>query len=129
MPRRISYCNVAGWRRMPRLVVPLSDARIRRTKAGATPVRLSDGDGLYLLVQPSGSALWRFDYILQGRRKTLSFGTYPEVSLVAARARRAEAREKVAAGIDPSRERREAREAVAQAKTFGEVADEWLERQ
>lgn len=114
---------------MPRLVVPLSDARIRRTKAGATPVRLSDGDGLYLLVQPSGSALWRFDYILQGRRSTLSFGAYPEVSLALARQRRAEARAKVAAGIDPSRERREAREVAAKAMTFAEVADEWLERQ
>ena len=114
---------------MPRLVVPLSDAKIRRTKAGATPVRLSDGDGLYLLVQPSGSALWRFDYILQGRRNTLSLGAYPEVSLTLARQRRAEARAQVAAGIDPSRERQAAREAVAQAMTFGEVADEWLERQ
>lgn len=114
---------------MSRLVVPLSDARIRRTKAGATPVRLSDGDGLFLLAQPSGSALWRFDYILQGRRSTLSFGAYPEVSLALARQRRAEVRAKVAAGIDPSRERREAREAAVQAMTFAEVADEWLERQ
>ncbi|WP_234800694.1 tyrosine-type recombinase/integrase [Luteitalea pratensis] len=109
--------------------MPLSDAKIRRTKAGATPVRLSDGDGLYLLVQPSGSALWRFDYILQGRRNTLSLGAYPEVSLTLARQRRAEARAKVAAGIDPSRERQAAREAATQAMTFGEVADEWLERQ
>ena len=114
---------------MPRLVVPLSDARIRRTKAGATPVRLSDGDGLYLLVQPCGSALWRFDYILAGRRNTLSLGAYPEVSLTLARQRRAEARAKVAAGVDPSRERQAAREAAAQAMTFGEVADEWLARQ
>ncbi len=109
--------------------MPLCDARIRRTKAGTTPVRRSDGDGLYLLVQPSGSALWRFDYILQGRRSTLSFGSYPEVSLTLARQRRAEARAKVAAGIDPSRERREAHEAAAQTMTFAEVADEWLERQ
>ena len=114
---------------MPRLVVPLSDARIRRTKAGATPVRLSDGEGLFLLVQPAGSALWRFDYILNGRRSMMSLGAYPEVSLAQARQRRAEARAKVAAGIDPSRERREAREVAAQAMTFAEVADEWLERQ
>ncbi len=81
-------------------------------------LRLSDGDGLYLLVQPNGAKWWRFDYMHQGRRKTLSFGTYPEVSLVAARERRAEAREKVAAGIDPSRERQEAREAAVQAMTL-----------
>ncbi len=79
--------------------------------------------------KPSGSALWRFDYILQGRRSTLSFGSYPGVSLTLARPRRAEARVKVAAGINTSRERREAREAAAQAMTFAEVADEWLARQ
>jgi hypothetical protein len=94
-----------------------------------SPVRLSYGDGLYLLVQPSGSALWRFDYILQGRRSTLSFGSYPEVSLTLARQRRAEARAKVDAGSEPSRERQEAREAAAQVMTFAEVADGWLERQ
>jgi integrase len=114
---------------MPRPVVPLTDTRIRRTKAGATPTRISDGDGLYLLVQPNGSTLWRFDYILQGRRNTISFGSYPEVPLALARQRRAEARAKVAAGIDPSRERQEARQAAEQVRTFGEVADEWLERQ
>jgi len=114
---------------MPRRVLPLTDTQIRKIKPGANVLRLSDGGGLYLLVQPSGGKWWRFDYIHQGRRKTLSFGTYPEVSLVAARARRAAAREQVAAGIDPSRERQEAREAAIQAMTFGEVADEWLERQ
>lgn len=60
---------------------------------------------------------------------TRCLGAYPEVSLTLARQRRAEAREKVAAGIDPSRERQEAREAAVQAMTFDEVADEWLERQ
>lgn len=114
---------------MPRRVLPLTDTQIRKIKPGANVLRLSDGDGMYLLVQPSGGKWWRFDYIHQGRRKTLSFGTYPEVSLVAARARRAAAREQVAAGIDPSRERQEAREAAVQAMTFAEVADEWLERQ
>lgn len=114
---------------MPRRVLPLTDTQIRKIKPDASVLRLSDGDGLYLLVQPSGGKWWRFDYIHQGRRKTLSFGTYPEVSLVAARARRAAAREQVAAGTDPSRQRQEAREAAVQAMTFAEVADEWLERQ
>lgn len=114
---------------MPRTVLPLNDTKIRKTTPASSVLRLSDGDGLYLLVQPNGGRWWRFDYMHQGRRKTLSFGTYPEVSLVTARARRAEAREKVAAGIDPSRERQEAREAAVQAMTFAEVAEEWLERQ
>jgi integrase len=114
---------------MPRLVVPLSDARIRRTKAGATPVRLSDGDGLYVLVQPSGSALWRFGYILQGRRNTLSLGAYPEVSLTLARQRRTEVSSEGGRRHRPQSRAAGRREAAALAMTFGEVADEWLERQ
>ena len=44
----------------------LNDARLRQAKPGFRPLRLSDGDGLYLLVQPSGSKGWRFDYTLHG---------------------------------------------------------------
>ena len=66
---------------MPRTVLPLNDTKIRKTTPGSSVLRLSDGDGLYLLVQPNGGKWWRFDYMHQGRRKTLSFGTYPEVSL------------------------------------------------
>ena len=96
---------------MPRTVVPLNDTKIRQVKAGASRKRLSDGDGLYLLALPNGAKLWRFDYIHEGRRNTLSFGAFPEVPLALARQRRADARAKVAAGIDPSRERQEARQA------------------
>ena len=74
----------------------LTDAKIRRATPGAAPVRLTDGDGLYLLVQPSGGRWWRFDYRHQGRRKTLSLGTYPEVTLAAARVKRGELRAQVA---------------------------------
>ncbi len=110
-------------------VVMLSDARVRQTKAEGKAVRLSDGDGLYLLVQPSGSKWWRFDYRLNGRRNTISFGTYPEVPLALARKRRAEAREQVAAGVDPCQHRRQLRQRAASARTFGQVAREWLDKQ
>ena len=43
------------------------------------------GDGLYLLVQPSGAKWWRFDYRFASKRKTLSMGVYPDVSLKQAR--------------------------------------------
>jgi integrase len=114
---------------MPRIVVPLTDTKIRQAKPAPAPKRLSDGDGMYLLVQPNGAKWWRFDYILAGRRNTLSLGLYPEVSLAQARERRTEVRAQVAAGVDPSRERQQTRRAAAQARTFGEVADEWLGRQ
>jgi integrase len=113
---------------MPKKVAPLSDAKIRQTTPGASPIRLSDGDGLYLLVQPDGARWWRFAYALHGRRNTLSFGVYPATSLKLAREKRLAARALLAAGSDPSVERK-ADKARAKAETFGEVAREWLDQQ
>jgi integrase len=62
---------------------------------------LSDGDGLYVVVKPTGSKLWRFDYTLDGKRNTVSLGKYPEVSLAKAREIRTQYRERVAAGLPP----------------------------
>jgi hypothetical protein len=67
---------------MPRLATPLSDARVKRAKADAKLVKLFDGHGLYLEVQPSGAKFWRFRYRqADGKETTITFGPYPEVSL------------------------------------------------
>ncbi|MFO1348983.1 MAG: integrase arm-type DNA-binding domain-containing protein [Pseudomonadales bacterium] len=116
-----------------------SDMAIRTAKPEATP-RLKDGDGLYLLLKPSGSHWWRLDYSIGGKRKTLSLGTYPDTGLKAARDKAAEARQQVAAGIDPSDLRKASK--VEQAKileadkriaeglplvdSFEDVAREWF---
>jgi integrase len=113
---------------MPRSAF-LTDPRVRQAKPADKPVRLSDGDGLYLLVQPTGAKWWRFDYRLNGRRNLLSLGVYPDVPLALARQRRAEARALVAAGIDPGQHRQQARRQAALVRTFGEVAREWLDKQ
>jgi hypothetical protein len=39
--------------------MPLNDTAIRKAKSGKKPVKLSDGGGLYLLIQPHGTKLWR----------------------------------------------------------------------
>ena len=71
---------------MPRNL--LADSTLRSIKAGSGRRRLSDGDGFYLLTfVKGGSHGWRFDYGVDGRRKTPSLGTYPAVSLLAARAK------------------------------------------
>ncbi|MEO6697157.1 MAG: Arm DNA-binding domain-containing protein, partial [Gammaproteobacteria bacterium] len=54
-----------------------TDATIRTTKSAEATLRLSDGDGLYLLVKPNGARWWRLDYSIGGKRKTLSIGVYP----------------------------------------------------
>ncbi len=104
----------------------LTDAAIRREAAPPRPRKLFDGDGLYLLLHPSGGKWWRFAYRLQGRQKVVSFGTYPDVTLATARVRRTEARQQVADGLDPSLLRRAAKRRVASTDTFAGVAAEWL---
>ena len=70
----------------------LTDPAIKKAKPDAKPYKLSDGGGLFLLVQPSGAKGWRLKYRHGGKEKRLSFGVYPEVTLKAARERQAEAR-------------------------------------
>ncbi len=86
--------------------------------------KLSDGQGLYLLIEPSGSKLWRFRYQWQRKEQMLSLGSYPEVSLAQARQKRDDARKLVADGKNPSDVRREEKlkRAVAAANTFGAIA-------
>ena len=59
--------------------MPLSDTAIRSSKPSSKPQKLGDGAGLYLLLKPTGARWWRFDYRFGGKRKTLSFGVYPDV--------------------------------------------------
>jgi integrase len=68
--------------------------------------KLSDGNGLVLDVRPTGSGWWRWRYWIDGREGMLSMGTYPEVSIANARVRRDKAREQIAAGKDPSEQRK-----------------------
>lgn len=91
-----------------------SDRTIAAIKRGDERRRLSDGDGLYLLLwADGGSHGWRFDYGFSGKRKTISFGPYPATSLALARSKAAEARAQVAAGINPSDLRKAAKRAAA----------------
>lgn len=111
--------------------MPLNDAKAKNAKAGEKPVKLSDGGGLYLLVQPNGSKLWRLNYRFAGQQKTLALGIYPAVSLKEAREARDDAKAKLRQGVDPSGAKVLARAALKQAAadSFEAVAREWLGRQ
>ena len=111
--------------------VPLSDLQIRKAKPKDRPYKLADGAGLYLLVNATGSRLWRWKYRIAGREKLLALGSYPDVTLADAREACAAARRQRAAGIDPGEERQRAKRAHQQAAavvadTFGAVAAAWL---
>ncbi|WP_145206278.1 tyrosine-type recombinase/integrase [Sphingobium sp. B2] len=81
--------------------MPLKELEVRYATKRSKDYKLADGQGLYLLVRPTGSRLWRMKYRFDGKEKLLSFGRYPEVSLAQARLRRAEAKLAIARGEDP----------------------------
>ncbi|HCF1725678.1 TPA: DUF4102 domain-containing protein, partial [Pseudomonas aeruginosa] len=83
----------------------LSDTAIRQAKASGKAYTLGDTDGLSLAVSPEGGKSWHFRYSWKGKQKRLSLGTYPEVTLRQARTRRDQARELVARGINPRKQR------------------------
>jgi integrase len=108
--------------------VPLSETKARNAKPKSKPYKLTDGDGLFLLVTPAGGKYWRLKYYLAGKEKLLALGVYPEVGLADARERRAQARKHLAAGIDPSEEKKEVKRQanLRSLSSFDVVAYEWL---
>jgi len=80
----------------------LTEAEVREIRPVRYARKVTDGRGLYLLVRPTGTRSWQFAYRIAGKYKTLSLGTYPEVTLDWARSRHEFARNLLAHGIDPS---------------------------
>lgn len=107
--------------------MPLTDTAIRNAKPMTKTQRLHDGGGMYLELSPAGGKWWRWKYRFLGKEKRLSLGTYPDVTLAAARALRDEARRLLASGIDPSlhRQARRAAETDKYANSFEVVGREW----
>jgi integrase len=107
----------------------LSDVKVRTAKASDKAYKLADGNGMYLLVTPSGGRLWRFDYRYLGKRKTLSIGPYPEVSLISAREKCLDARRQLIDGIDPSAQKKVLKNSRIEnsANTFEVVSREFAE--
>ncbi|QUM73568.1 tyrosine-type recombinase/integrase [Sphingopyxis granuli] len=110
--------------------MPLTDTAVRNAKPKEKPYKLGDAGGLFLLVQPTGGKLWRLKYRLDGREKKLGIGTYPAISLSDARKRRDQARELIANGRDPSREKQLAKQRakVSADNTFGAIASEFIDK-
>ena len=108
--------------------MPLTDSAVRNAKPASRPAKLFDGSGLYLLVAPNGKKGWRFKYRFDGKEKLLSFGVYPNVGLKQAREKRADARQLLATGVDPSAVRKATATMRSDraANSFEAVAREWF---
>lgn len=103
----------------------LTELKVRNTKPSDKPVKMTDGNGMHLLISTSGSKYWRFQYRFAGKQKILALGVYPEVSLSEARRRRDEARQLVANHVDPSEKRKAQKIESKGLLTFEQVAREW----
>jgi hypothetical protein len=113
---------------MPKLVLPLTEAKLKNAKPLEKTYKLSDGGGLYLEVTPVGSKLWRLGYTQQnGKKNRLALGAYPVVTLAAAREKRLKVKQQIDAGIDPAQARRAAKQhrSITAANTFEVIAREW----
>jgi integrase len=106
----------------------LTDHAVRALAPAAKPFKKADAAGLYLLIQPTGSRLWRMNYTIAGRQKTAALGCYPAVSLAAARRARDLVKGQLAAGNDPAEVvKTEAVARAAAGMTFQVVAAEWYQ--
>lgn len=108
----------------------LTDVQIRNSKAQGKARKLPDSGGLYLYLSVTGTKSWRFDYRFAEKRKTLTFGKYPMLTLAEARTLRDEAKRLLSQHIDPSLAKRRAQlEAKAAAvNTFGLLVEEFLDK-
>src|SRR5690242_21907142 len=79
----------------------LSDTKIRNATPSDKEYALADGQGLSVVVRPNGTKLWLYRYRFGGKRKNMSFGTFPGVGLKAARDKRDDAEKLLDQGQDP----------------------------
>lgn len=105
--------------------MPLTEIAAKNAKPRAQAYKLSDAEGLFLLVQPNGTKLWRLKYRFGGKEKLLSFGAYPGVGMAAARDKRTAAKALLAEGVDPMKNK--AALSPDAGETFRVVAERWHE--
>ena len=125
----VSTHRHSGTPKMPTKKVGLTDVTCRNTKpTDDRDIKLHDGGGLFLLIRPTGSKLWRLKYRFLGREKSLSLGAYPDRSLANARDAAGQAKRLIQKGVDPSAKRQseKATRQLSAATTFEPLGREWI---
>jgi integrase len=114
---------------MSRKTTPLTNTQVKQAKTKDKEYNLTDGDGLMLRIKPNGTKLWLFNFYrpFTKKRVSISFGSYPDVSLAQARTKRISARELLAQDIDPqvNRDTQEIEQKKRLANTLSSVAKDW----
>lgn len=114
---------------MPKLTHNLEDLQIRRLIAKGEPIAKSDGDGLTFTLSKAGTATWVLRYRLGGgRRRELTLGNYPDVSLASARKLARTHRAAIDTGGDPASEKKTEKARSVSAWTVSELADDFEDK-
>jgi hypothetical protein len=109
--------------------MPLKDVTIRNAKPREKEYTLGDGAGLALVIRPDRAPIWVYRYAFAGKRRKMSLGEYPEVSLATARNKRIAAEAALAAGKDPPVARKATPADNSTSVPFRTIGDEWLAKQ
>jgi integrase len=106
----------------------LTDAALKALKPRDKSYKVADRDGLYVIVTPSGAVSFRYDYRINSRRETVTFGVYARAGISLARAREKclDAKRMLAEGLSPAIEKQREKRRIAEAKSFGQFGEKWL---
>ncbi|MEG7455305.1 integrase arm-type DNA-binding domain-containing protein, partial [Providencia stuartii] len=106
----------------------LTDTKLRNLKPKEKLYKVNDRDGLYVAVTPADSVSFRYNYAINGRQETVTFGRYGIgwITLAEARERLGEAKRMVADGKSPAKEKARDKARIKGAETFGAWAEKWL---
>ena len=114
---------------MAKTVRPLTVKDVENAKAKSKQYTLSDGGGLALMVNTQGGKYWHFNYYQPHtkKRRLISIGTFPQITLSQARAKREEFKALITQGIDPQEDRQQqARDKAKQTEnTFKAISERW----
>ncbi len=107
------------------VVKPLTDTEIKKFKHNPEKKinKLSDGQGLFLIIQKNGTKYFRFDYKFNDKRKSMSFGVYPDITLKKARELREKNRKLIKEDTDPLEDKHKDKNII----TFKKIAEDWLQ--
>ncbi|WP_044417608.1 tyrosine-type recombinase/integrase [Halarcobacter anaerophilus] len=111
---------------MPKIVKPLTDKEIKAAKPKEKQYKLSDGQSLYLIIKSNGTKFFRFDFKFENKRKSMSFGVYPEVTLSEARILRDKTKELLKQNINPILEKNIS--SIDNSNTFKNISEKWLSK-
>jgi integrase len=106
----------------------LTDTALRNLRPKDKAYKVTDRDGMYVNVAPSGAITFRLDYRLNGRRETLTIGRYGPsgISLARAREKCIDAKRLVSEGVSPAQEKQRDKRRILEAKSFGQFGERWF---